>query len=128
MFIFLIDNCIICVHLAIVFTFLPLSQFCCCVKLEPLPQIAGYEQNVPFMWNRLKPQVRNISDPGPHMFSISLSVVGFLLRIEFSLSDTETTLRHYIFLSVTTRICIGTELGSLTVLVLSNSCKQAIEI
>lgn len=33
---FLMDSCIISVHLAIVFTLLPLFQFCCCVKLNTL--------------------------------------------------------------------------------------------
>lgn len=77
---------------------------------------------------RLKPQVVNISGLGPHTLSIFLSAIGFLLRTPFALTDREMVLRHQLFLSITTRVCIATERGSLAVTVLSNSCKQAIQI
>lgn len=77
---------------------------------------------------KLKPQIINSSSLGPHTLSILLSAMGCLLRTPFALADTETALRHQLFLSVTTRVHISTELGSLTVTVLSNSCKQAIQV
>lgn len=72
---------------------------------------------------RLKPQLINGSGLGPHTLSIFLCAMGFLLKTPFALIDTETALRHLFFLSVTTQVCISTELGNLAMMVVSNSCR-----
>lgn len=50
---------------------------------------------------RLKPEMINSSDLGPHGLSISLTAVGILLRTPFALTDTQTVLRHQLSVSAT---------------------------
>lgn len=54
------------------------------------------------MEQRLKPEMTNSSDLGPHGLSVSLTAVRILLRTPFALTDTQAVLRHQLSMSAPT--------------------------